>query len=139
MALGQIPSLSRANASEEPRSCNGKRVISWYKVHPPNQLYQSECGFDFRLSSPTARWGAGTYFAASAMYSHAYAYTVPNTSHQQMILAKVLTGASCTLPPDGTLKRPPPKPADSRPAGRVQFLTAFYDSVMGMHPTVTST
>lgn len=116
---------------KSPEAATERELFHGTRATPPNQVYQSECGFDFRLASPTARWGAGMYFASSAMYSHAFAYSIPNTSHRQMILAKVLTGASCTLPPDNRLRRPPPKPADRRSTGRVQFSTDLYDSVHG--------
>lgn len=98
---------------------------------PPNQVYLSEYGFDFRLSSSTARWGAGAYFASTVSYSNKYAYAVPHTQHRQVILAKVLTGASCTWPHDRTLTKPPPKPVVRQPEGKVQFSTNFYDSVHG--------
>ena len=43
---------------------------------PPDQLYRSEHGFDFCLSSPRARWSAGSYFTPCARYSDAYAYRI---------------------------------------------------------------
>ena len=111
-------------------SATGKTLFHGTTSTPPDQIYGSEHGFDFRVASPTALWGTGVYFATTARYSHAYAYTVPGTGHKQLIVAKVLTGVSCDWPQDTTLTRPPPKPIDAMP-GKVRFSVDLYDSVHG--------
>jgi len=77
---------------------------------PPEQLYQNEHGFDFRLASRRARWGAGSYFTPCASYSDRYAYRIPGTVNKRVLIAKVLIGVSCLLPEDNTVTKPPPKP-----------------------------
>ncbi len=117
--------LKSPQAATEMQLFHGTRSTS------PDQIYHSEYGFDFRLSSSTALWGSGAYFASSARYSNEYAYAIPGTDHRQVILAQVLTGDSCSWPEDRTLTRPPPKPVGNQPAGKVKFTTNFYDSVRG--------
>ena len=90
---------------------------------PPEKVYKSEQGFDFRFST-SGMWGTGTYFAVNASYSDNYCYQL---SHgKQMILASVLTGETYRCPPDGSLKKPPIKP---RKHG--SFEDERYDSVSG--------
>ena len=93
---------------------------------PPEKIYRSEQGFDFRFST-RGMWGTGTYFAVNASYSDNYCYRSPSHG-KQMILASVLTGETYRCPPDGSLKKPPIKP---RKCGARGFEDELYDSVSG--------
>lgn len=100
---------------------NEKRLFHGTGTTPPEKIYRSETGFDFRFSSDDNLWGAGTYFAVNASYSERYVHRSPQ--YQVMIVATVLTGETCMLhKPDRTLKKPPPKQ---------QFEGELYDSVKG--------
>ena len=89
---------------------------------PPEKIYKSEKGFDFRFANK-GLWGEGSYFAVNASYSDTYAYKVGET--KQMFLALVLTGASYHGEQDRSLKQPPKKP-DSK-----MFTDERFDSVSG--------
>ena len=109
---------------------NEKELFHGTKKTPPEKIFKSEHGFDFRFSSQ-GMWGEGTYFAVNAQYSDRYAYSVGD--NKRMILAKVLTGETCRCQPDGNLKKPPVKPSQPRPdssSGEV-FEDERYDSVSG--------
>ena len=114
---------------------NEKELFHGTKSTPPEKIFKSEHGFDFRFAS-TGMWGEGTYFAVNAQYSNNYAHSVGDS--KQMILAKVLTGETCRCQPHGSLKKPPVK---SQPRGRHSsssgdssgevFEDERYDSVSG--------
>ena len=111
---------------------NEKELFHGTRGTPPEKVFKSEHGFDFRFSSH-GMWGEGTYFAVNAQYSDRYAYSARDS--KQIILAKVLTGETCHCPPDGSLKKPPVKPSQSRSrpnssSGEV-FEDERYDSVSG--------
>lgn len=55
---------------------NEKWLFHGTKNTPPQKVYNSEQGFDNRLSS-RGLWGEGAYFAERSGYSHNYAYTTP--------------------------------------------------------------
>lgn len=110
---------------KNPESAAKKDLFHGTSTVPPAQLYQSEYGFDFRLSSRKAKWGSGSYFSSCAKYSNKYAHRIPDTMHKQLLLANVLTGQSCMWPQDRTLSRPPPKPAIS---GSLRLYNECYDS-----------
>lgn len=110
---------------ERIRSKNGGMENEKWLFHGtretrPQEVYNSEKGFDFRFSRP-GMWGSGVYFAEKASYSHVYKYESPRG--KQMFLVRVLTGDAVELPSSPNLKMPPPKnPADK---------TVCYDSVKG--------
>ena len=109
---------------------NEKELFHGTRGTPPEKVFKSEHGFDFRFSSH-GMWGEGTYFAVNAQYSDGYAYSLGDS--KQMILAKVLTGETYRCPPDSSLKKPPVKPSQPRPdssSGEV-FEDERYDSVSG--------
>ena len=113
---------------------NEKELFHGTRGTPPEKIFKSEHGFDFRFASK-GLWGEGTYLAASAQYSDNYAYSVGDT--KQMILAKVLTGETYRCQPDGSLKKPPVKSqlrgihsSSSGVSGEV-FEDERYDSVSG--------
>ena len=95
---------------------------------PPEKIFKSEQGFDFRFCS-RGMWGTGTYFAVNASYSNNYAYTTG--ARKQMIFAKVLTGETCQCNPDSSLKKPPVKPRSKLSSSRNTFEDELYDSVKG--------
>ena len=104
---------------------NEKELFHGTKATPPEKIYKSELGFDFRFASK-GMWGEGAYFAVNASYSHNYSYSGLGTcSKRQMILALVLTGETHRCPPDSTLKMPPVKRMDGA------FADERYDSVNG--------
>ena len=113
---------------KSPESAAEQDLFHGTSATPPDQLYQSEHGFDFRLSSLSARWGTESYFTTCAKYSDKYAYRIPDTTHKQLLLVKVLTGQSCTWPQERALIRPPPKPADAV-SGSMKLYNECYDSV----------
>ena len=92
----------------------------------PEQVYNSEHGFDFRYGG-NGMWGSGAYFAEDASYSvNGYAHTLPD-GNRQILLARVLTGDSVELQPTYSLRKPPAKPRGS--GGHVN---ESYDSVNGL-------
>ena len=101
---------------------NEKELFHGTRSTPPEKIFKSEHGFDFRFASKRM-WGEGTYFAINAQYSNNYAYSVGDT--KQMILAKVLTGETYHSPPDGSLKKPPVK---SQLRGRHMYSGSSGDS-----------
>ena len=86
----------------------------------PSDIYKSEKGFDFRFSRP-GMWGYGSYFAANASYSAAYAYQT-STGDKNIFLARVLIGEYIDVPPRPSLKMPPLKTTTG---------TGRYDSIKG--------
>lgn len=92
----------------------------------PSKIYNSEQGFDSRLSKGKGLWGTGTYFAVRAAYSDTYAYTNAD-GHKQMLMAKVITGITHKCLPNDKLRAPPIKPALSNSI----FEEERYDSVSG--------
>lgn len=85
---------------------NEKRLFHGPSQTPPDSIYRSEHGFDFRFGAH-GLWGKGAYFAVNASYSNSYAYTSGN--QRQMFVVFVLTGDSCTIPQDRSLDKPPIK------------------------------
>ena len=102
---------------------NEKLLFHGTRGVPPEQIYKSEKGFDFRFANK-GLWGEGTYFAVNASYSNGYAYQDGQT--KQVFLALVQTGESCNCQQDQSLKQPPPKPR-----GNDVFEGERYDSVTG--------
>jgi hypothetical protein len=107
---------------------------------PPEKIYSSEKGFDFRFSD-RGLWGEGAYFAKDAKYSNEFAYKIPKSDaaaiepeHRQFFVAQVLTGLSTKLPQNRFLKKPPPL-TDSQSNPGTGIITIFkeqrYDSVIG--------
>ena len=107
---------------------------------PPEKIYGSEKGFDFRFSG-TGMWGEGAYFAVNAKYSNNYAYKTPtnvagdNTAtgeQKQIFVAQVLTGFSARIPHNRFLKKPPVITESPDTSGIVTiFKEQRYDSVRG--------
>ena len=112
---------------------NEKQLFHGTRTTPPKKIYNSEQGFDNRLSS-TGVWGIGAYFAVRAQYSDKYAHTTPE-GNRQMFLAHVITGITCRCPPNNTLKAPPTKAEVSTPLSPISKDSMFederYDSVAG--------
>ena len=107
---------------------NEKDLFHGTSSTPPEKIFKSEQGFDFRFCSRGV-WGTGTYFAVNASYSNNYAYTTG--AKKQMILAKVLTGETCQCNPDSSLKKPPVKSRSKLGGSRNTFEDELYDSVKG--------
>ena len=131
--LWEKHTFSKQRMTEKNRGdVNEKELFHGTRSTPPEKIFKSEHGFDFRFAS-TGMWGEGTYLAVSAQYSNNYAYSVGDT--KQMILAKVLTGETCRCQPDGSLKKPPVKSrAQARRGGDSSgevFEDERYDSVSG--------
>ena len=74
----------------------------------PMSVYKGAQGFDFRFSSQ-GMWGNANYFAVNASYSHSYAHTLGDGSNQ-MFSVRICAGDVIDLPPNGSLRLPPPKP-----------------------------
>lgn len=106
---------------------NERLLFHGTRNNPPEKIYKSEKGFDFRFAGQ-GLWGEGTYFAVNASYSHNYAYTESTNGCEtkQMFLALVLTGESCSCPEDRALKKPPLKPRHNQ-----MFADERYDSIQG--------
>ena len=79
----------------------------------PNEIIESEKGFDFRFGG-NCMWGAAAYFAVNASYSDRYAHQTKGPFvYKQFLLARVLTGHSKALQPNTSLRKPPPKEDES--------------------------
>ena len=112
-----------------------KELFHGTSANDPQQVYNGEEGFDMRFCTK-GMWGRGSYFAASAMYSHQYAYTprgnYPGGS-RQMFLARVNIGETHECPPDCTLTMPPARPlSEACSSSSMQFSVIRYDSVTGV-------
>ena len=107
---------------------NEKDLFHGTRSTPPEKIFKSEQGFDFRFCF-RGMWGTGTYFAVNASYSNDYAYTT--VTGKQMILAKVLIGETCQCNPDSSLKKPPVKSQSKLGGSRNTFEDELYDSVKG--------
>ena len=70
----------------------------------PELIYNGDKGFDMRFSKE-GFWGRGNYFTVNSSYSHHYAFH--HNGVFKMFAAKVLTGNSIFMEPDGTLTKPP--------------------------------
>lgn len=104
---------------------NEKLLFHGTRTTPPQLVYNGQEGFDYKFSDG-GLWGRGTYFATSAVYSHAYATQLPDGT-RQILLAKVLVGDSILVPQDSTIKMAPAKPSKSgAPMG---FQQEYYDSI----------
>ena len=106
---------------------NEKELFHGTSSTPPDQIYDSEEGFDMRYCAK-GMWGQANYFAASARYSDAYAYAEQN-GRKVMFLAKVLTGDTYTSEADKSLRMPPLKDVTS--VVGVQLRQVRYDTVSG--------
>ena len=85
---------------------NEMRLFHGTRTNPPEKIYRSEHGFDFRFGR-FGMWGKGAYFAVDASYSANYAYM--SSSGRQILMAYVLTGHSKKMHPDSTMVAPPIK------------------------------
>ena len=109
---------------------NEKMLFHGTRQTQPKDIYDSEQGFDSRLSSQ-GLWGEGTYFAVKFEYSNKYAHTL-DTGHKQIFLTQVLTGISCEYTTKDQSLRAPPKKPDIRPSRTLnshKFKGERYDSV----------
>ena len=102
---------------------NEMRLFHGTRTNPPEKIYRSEHGFDFRFGS-SGMWGRGAYFAVNASYSSNYAYRSvdPTCLGRQIFMAYVLTGHSKKTRADSSLVVPPYKEG---------FTDERYDSVNG--------
>ena len=120
-------SFSKERMHEQNKGItNEKRLFHGTSSTPPEKIFRSPQGFDFRYCT-RGMWGAGTYFAVNAKYSDNYAYG-STAGSKQLILAKVLTGETYRSPPDSSLKKPPVK-KHTQSSGT--FVDELYDSVSG--------
>ena len=92
-------------------------------------IVHSEEGFDMRFSSE-GMWGQANYFAMKARYSDTYAYQHPGNQTKELLVAKVLTGESITLPANKTLRMPPEKQQTGAISERM-LTQVRYDTVNG--------
>ena len=108
---------------------NEKHLFHGTRDTPPEKVYRSEKGVDFRFSRE-GLFGTGSYFAVNASYSNSYAYTPPEgiSYEKQMFICKVLTGESYNAETsDKSLRQPPLKPNPTHGS----FKEECYDSVKG--------
>lgn len=110
---------------------NEKMLFHGTRQTRPKDIYDSEQGFDSRLSSQ-GLWGEGTYFAVKFEYSDKFAHT-SRTGHKQIFLAKVITGIPCECKNGDRGLKVPPKKSDhyksSRTSSTPKFEGERYDSV----------
>ena len=93
---------------DEGKPLNKKRLFHGSGETPPQSIYKSSKGFDFRHSHEGALWGRGAYFAVNAGYSNQYSYKL-ESGQRQIFLAFVLTGNSLLMSnSDRSLIKPPP-------------------------------
>ena len=105
---------------------NEKHLFHGTRGTPPEKVFRSEKGVDFRFSRE-GLWGTGSYFAVNASYSDAYAYSTPGgINEKQMFICNVLTGDSYNAGTntDSSLRQPPLKSGHNNDEVR-------YDSVKG--------
>ena len=122
--LWDVYAQSRFRLSTKNDGCtNEKLLFHGSRQTRPEQIYNSEKGFDFRFSNQ-GLWGEGAYFAVNAQYSDRYAYE-PSSGRRQFFLARVLTGESYSCGEDRSLKKPPLKERNK------MFTDERYDSVHG--------
>ena len=109
---------------------NEKQLFHGTSSTPPEKIFKSRQGFDFRFCS-NGMWGTGTYFAVIASYSDTkYAYR--SAGAKQLILAKVLTGETYRCSSDPSLKKPPVKKSHVLSSTSSDtFVDELYDSVCG--------
>ena len=91
----------------------------------PKQIYEGDSGFDMRYSSD-GLWGRGNYFAVNSAYSVGYSHKTMD-GYQQMLVARVLTGASFRSAPH-RFQVPPLREGTGQGEGEVR---RRYDSVQG--------
>ena len=117
--------FSKDRMSEKNKGVvNEKQLFHGTSSTPPEKIFKSPQGFDFRFCS-RGMWGLGTYFAVNAKYSDEnYAYGSAGCA-KQLILAKVLTGEAYWSRSDPSLKKPPVKKNSET------FVDESYDSVQG--------
>ena len=126
--LKYIYEVTRALVSKKNNGkVNEKRLFHGTGKTEPNKIYNSEQGFDNRLSR-WGFWGMGAYFAVRAAYSDRYAYTTKPEGHKQMFMVNVITGVPAEYghQRDETLTAPPINPTGTSP-----FEEQRYDSVKG--------
>ena len=120
-------SFAKKQMSKKNRGCvNEKHLFHGTRTTPPEKVFKSEKGIDFRFSR-AGLWGEGSYFAVNASYSDNYAHTLPSSTTKQMLVCKVLTGVSYNAETntDQSLRQPPTKPSSG------SFEEERYDSVKG--------
>ena len=121
-------SFAKKQMSKKNRGCvNEKHLFHGTRTTPPEKVFKSEKGVDFRFSRAAGLWGEGSYFAVSSSYSDNYAHTLPSSTTKQMLICKVLTGESynAETKTDRSLRQPPTKPSSG------SFEEERYDSVKG--------
>ena len=107
---------------------NEKHLFHGTRGTPPEKVFRSEKGVDFRFSRE-GLWGTGSYFAVNASYSDPYAYSTPGgINEKQMFICQVLAGDSYNAETntDRSLRQPPLK------SGQISgSFEERYDSVKG--------
>ena len=104
---------------------NEKHLFHGTRSTPPEKVFRSEKGVDFRFSRE-GLWGTGSYFAVNASYSDRYAYITPGgINEKQMFICQVLAGDSYNAETntDRSLRQPPLKSGG--------LFEERYDSVKG--------
>ena len=124
-------SFAKKQMSKKNKGCvNEKHLFHGTRTTPPEKVFRSEKGVDFRFSRK-GLWGMGSYFAVNASYSDRYAYnaTALGSNERQMLICKVLTGDSynAEAKTDESLRQPPLKPVPTHGS----FEEERYDSVKG--------
>lgn len=112
---------------EDPTLLNNGEKMLFHGTRDtrPEQVYEGDSGFDMRYSRD-GLWGRGNYFAVNSAYSVSYSHNTMD-GYQQMLVARVLTGASFRSPPH-KFQVPPLRKATGQSQGEVQ---RRYDSVHG--------
>ena len=120
-------SFSKKQMYKKNKGCvNEKHLFHGTRTTPPEKVFRSEKGVDFRFSRE-GLWGMGSYFAVNASYSDKYSHHT-TALEKQMLICKVLTGDNYNATKtDGTLRQPPLKPVPTHGS----FEEERYDSVKG--------
>ena len=110
---------------------NEKLLFHGTRSNDPSLIYNGEEGFEMRLCA--GMWGQANYFAVNASYSDNYAFVRENV--REVLLVKVLTGDSCKMDPDNSLRLPPEKPRSTMEedgiTSTLQCAKQRYDTVNG--------
>ena len=113
-------------------SVGEKHLFHGTQETDPVVIYGGDAGFDVGHSRG-GLWGAGSYFAVNASYSHRYAHQKHLIGRSaplfKMLVAKVLTGLTFESPPNRELIFPPERADTGEEEGRVR---RRYNSVHGI-------
>ena len=91
---------------------NAKKLFHGTSGTNSRHIAYGRIGFDVRFSKD-GMWGKANYFTTSAAYADRFAHICEDGT-KEIIFADVLTGSSCYMEPDHTIRFPPMMTADKQ-------------------------